>query len=343
MATPSKRFALTASERDQLSNDIGLSPITLARFLGGHLELPESTARRVEACILDLGLGKDSACSVPRVVLIVPDLSSPYFCQLAHSIAGEVTDRGWDLVVAVTGNDVRREIRMLNDAGNSGIVGVLLFTNNGSADQLLRALEGRNDVIGFGEALAPGTAHTVLHDFQSVGRLAGRHLRELGHHRVAFIGGMPNLRSSRLIVSALSRELGAGKAAGVEYREIFGEHSETHGEQAMLRLARKQALPTAIFAGSSPIAHGVVRACRELGLAIPGDVSLISFDGAGAPDLIGPTITSITVSTLEIARRGLALLGRRRAGQSPAITETVDVRLDVRGSTAAPKVSCHAA
>ncbi len=112
MPFPSKTYVLTATELSQLSNDVGLSTITLSQFLFGRLELPDAAALRVEAAILDLGLGTIES-PTRTVALIVPDLTASYFALMAQSLEREALDLGWDLLVGMTGNDVDREIRLL--------------------------------------------------------------------------------------------------------------------------------------------------------------------------------------------------------------------------------------
>lgn len=337
MALPTKTYVLSVEERDQLSNDVGLSPVTLARFLAGQLELPDASARRIEASILDLGLGT-TVSPVRTVALMVPDLTASYFAHMAQCVEREALDLGWDLLIAMTGNDVGRELRLLDAFPSGNVAGVLLFTNNGTNERLLQALARRDDIVALAEAVPEGHAHRVVNDLQNVGRLAGEHLVALGHRQIAFIGGPPLVASTRQISTSFSREIYPSLAARGDYQELLGAHSEEHGFSAMTRLAARSRRPTAILAGSSVIAQGIIRACRQLELDVPGDVSLVAFDGTGPLDLLRPSVTSITVRMEDVARRGLTLLRRRSGNRTRPLTDKVEVTLEIRESTAPPRV-----
>lgn len=335
MARPTKKFILSARDRAALSNDVGLSPVTLARFLAGNLDLPEASAVRVEASILDLGLGRAVEHARP-VALMVPDLDAPYFSHMAQCLEREALDLGWDLLVALTGNSVTREIRLLGLFPPRQVAGILLFTNNGSDAALLSELAARNDVVALAEAVPDGEAHRVVNDYLAVGRLAARYLTSLGHQRVAFIGGPPHVDSTKQISTAFFRDKYPTMPSRALFQAYLGTHDEQHGYDATLKIAARPDRPTAIFAGSSVIAQGVIRACGRLGWIIPDDVSLIAFDGAGPLDLLRPAVTSISVSMEDIARRSLTLLQRHAHRQGRAMTERVGVTLDIRESTAPP-------
>ncbi len=136
---------------------------------------------------------------------------------------------------------------------------------------------------------------------------------------------------------AFQREIHSRLDAKSDYQEVLGVHSEEHGFQAMIRLAARSRRPTAILAGSSLIAQGVLRACQQLDLAVPGDISLVAFDGSGPLDLLRPSVTSVSVSMAEVAVRGLTLLRRHANRGSRPLTDRVAVTLVVRGSTSAPR------
>lgn len=338
MARPTRKFILSAADRAALSNDVGLSPVTLGRFLAGSLDLPDASATRVEASILDLGLGRVVEHARP-VVLMVPDLAASYFSHMAQSIEQEAVDVGWDLLVALTSNSVEREIRLLSSFPPLQVAGILLFTNNGSDRVLLDVLASRDDVVALAEVVAEGKSHRVVNDYLAVGRLAARHLTSLGHKRVAFVGGPPQVDSTKQITTAFFRDKYPSMPSRALFQTYLGMHSEQHGYDATLRLAARPDRPTAIFAGSSVIAQGVIRACSQLGWTIPDDISLIAFDGTGPLDLLRPSVTSISVSMEDIARRGLTLLQRHAHRHGRAMTDKVGVTLHIRESTAPPRRS----
>jgi LacI family transcriptional regulator len=96
--------------------------------------------------------------------------------------------------------------------------------------------------------------------------------------------------------------------------------------------------PTAIFAGNNFVAFGSIRALREAGLAVPGDMSIVVFDDLPAGWVLDPFMTVVSQPAYEIGRQAAELMLERLAGHSPAEPRTIVLpsELIIRRSTAPP-------
>jgi DNA-binding LacI/PurR family transcriptional regulator len=220
-----------------------------------------------------------------------------------------------------------------------------LFGRGDRADGLLivSTLPPESDIVRLRASGAPcvlvdaqhaSLPSVVIDDFAG-GELATRHLIELGHRRIAFIGDTPpefRFMWSRDRTRGYFRAL---ERAGIELRPEYVRV----GTQ-LLHVARAVALellslpepPTAIFAASDTQALGVLEAARSLGVAVPGQLSVIGFDDIETATYVG--LTTVRQPLFESGRRGAELLLRALSGHPlPAHSEQLPLELVVRRTT----------
>jgi DNA-binding LacI/PurR family transcriptional regulator len=123
---------------------------------------------------------------------------------------------------------------------------------------------------------------------------------------------------------------------------LMGPFGDQFGQEAFRKLFALPRPPTAIFAGADLLAFGIIRAARIAGVAIPRELSIVSFDDTSLNDLIDPPLTAIRQCPAEFGRRGVRLLvDLMRGVPVEMIPVRVPVELVVRGSTAQPAGPTH--
>lgn len=177
---------------------------------------------------------------------------------------------------------------------------------------------------------------TVLSDDVAGGALATRHLLDLGHRRIAFVGDNPQdrfrLHWSRDRTEGFAGELArAGLSPRPEYvRE--GTQSRSVARSIALELLRLPEPPTAIFAASDTQALGVLEAARELRVLVPEELSVVGFDDVEVASYAG--LTTVRQPLFESGRRGADLLLQALAGESlRGRSETLPLELVPRRTT----------
>ena len=178
---------------------------------------------------------------------------------------------------------------------------------------------------------------TVVVDDVAGGMLATRHLVDLGHERIAFIGDKQpdpfRSNSTHDRTEGYERALGD---AGLEVRPGYvraGTHSRHVARSIAEELLRLPERPTAVFAASDIQALGVLEAAAGLGIAVPDELSVVGFDDIEVASYAG--LTTVRQPLVESGRRGIQLLLRALRGEPPdAQTETLPLELIVRRTTA---------
>jgi len=182
----------------------------------------------------------------------------------------------------------------------------------------------------------------VVVDDLAGGEMSARHLIELGHRRIGFVGdeypnrfgfGFHNLREQGY-VRALEH---AGLESG-PHLIATGLFGREEARQSALRLLRLPDPPTAIVAGSDTQAMGVLAAARELGLDVPRQLSVVGYDDIEIAGYLG--LTTINQSLYESGREGARLLldSLEAVGGSPPVPvrRLLPLRLSLRHTTAPP-------
>jgi DNA-binding LacI/PurR family transcriptional regulator len=169
----------------------------------------------------------------------------------------------------------------------------------------------------------------VVSDDVRGGFLATQHLTDLGHRRLAHVGGDGN--------GAAERELGfrrAVEAAGIDAVIIPGGYNVEDGADAMQSfIAAHAELPTAIFAANDLCAVGVMNALRDAGRRVPADISVIGFDDIALAGWRGIELTTINQSTRQMGELAARLLTTRIAEGTAPQQVQIEPALVMRSTT----------
>jgi LacI family transcriptional regulator len=328
-----------------VARESGLSVAAVSRFLNGRIVLPEETQRRITEAARKLNYVPNaiarrlSAGTSETLGLITTDISYSFFADIASAAEAEAAALGYNLAIFNSRNELSREMKLLSRIADHQIDGALLLTNHPGTTELAELVERLGRVVLIDEDVPGATCPRVFADNERGGRLAARHFLDLGHRRVAFVGGPMGMISVEERRRGFAAELAAGGVQLDPASVLNGPFSEQFGQAALRALLSLPSPPTAIFTGADVLAFGMLRAARTAGMRVPQDFSLVSFDDTSLSDLLNPPLTTVRQSPAEFGRRGVRLLVDVIEGTPVDPSQTrVSVELVVRGSTAAPRM-----
>ncbi len=329
----------------EVARRAGVSPTTVSRWLNGSIHLPVGTAERIREAVRDLDYRPNAQARrlsrgrAEAIGVVVPDISNPFFALIAGEAERVAVDSGYDLVIWSSRNLIERELACFDRLAAGFIDGLILITNHEDDGRLAdRVARNPGRVVIVDEDVRGAVAPRVLVENEAGGHMATAALTAAGHRRIAHVGG------PRGVMSAAERAAGWRRAlaeAGVVAPAAW--HFRTEYEMAPAIVAAEglfalDPAPTAVFAGSDAIALGVMVKARERGVSIPGDLSLVGFDGLPIVDLLGPPLTSVAQPIDELGRLAAERLVLMIDGEAPPVdTLRLPVRLVERASVAAPK------
>ncbi|MHC6220837.1 LacI family DNA-binding transcriptional regulator [Arthrobacter sp. MMS24-S77] len=334
------------SSVDAVAELAGVSVSTVSRALRNVPGISEKTRKRVQSVAQELGYvpslaGSRLATGKTRTVAIVtPSLSKWFFGQVLAAAGGVLREAGYDVLLYELA-DAGTRGRFFDEPALPGRAdGVLILALQPTPAELA-ALTAQGLPLAVLGSEQPGIPCVRVED-RGAGRSAVRHLLNLGHDRIAFIGIQQPAGSTLGGVPPAQRLLGYRDAlseAGLDQRpeyEVFEENTTTGGSTAMARLLCAEVPPTAVFVASDEMAFGVLVTLRGAGISVPGDMSVLGFDNHELSGLLDLTTMdhSVTRQGAEAAR---LLVSALQASGAATTTVTVPATLVVRGSTAPPR------
>ncbi|WP_043534061.1 LacI family DNA-binding transcriptional regulator [Actinomyces polynesiensis] len=243
--------------------------------------------------------------STGLIGVVVPEVVNAYYAEFIETIDNIAQSRGSAVLLGITHEEARRESDLVPSLVDRG-VDSLIFNCYLRDERLYRLDQPRIPRVLIDRAMPVPGLTTVGADFSEGARLATEHLADHGHHRIGFIGGPlapPHLDMRRQAWDDVLRERGLPRIPpSVTSWNREGGH---RGARELLGLEDP---PTAIFAASDFIAVGAMLAIRELGLRIPEDIALVSFDGTAESAYTWPALTTVRQPFAEMAQEALERL-----------------------------------
>jgi LacI family transcriptional regulator len=327
-----------------IARKLKLSAMTVSRALRDSADVSEKTRQRVLACAksLDYRPNRWARSLVTRqsmvIGVVIPDISHSFFAEITHGIEEIVEQAGYDILLCHSRNDSEREIseiRMLVGSRVDGLI-VASVQPERSADAFLD-LRARNIPFVLVDRFFPGHAFPSVHaDDRSIGRMATNFLIDLGHRRLAHIAG-PAVSPGSLRRRGFLDSLKAAGIARTHAPIVQGDFSFEAGRKAMSALLEEDQRPAAVFASNDPMAIGAVHACREAGLEVPKDISIVGVGNIEGDQHPTPFLTTVDWPRDELGRTAARLLLEAFAAKPEVNPVRIfKSRLLVRKSTAPP-------
>ena len=303
----------------------GVSPMTVSRVVTGSARVRPETRRRVEEAIAALGyVPNHLARGLTRrktgaLALIVPDFADPFFTLILRGAEDVARRAGYRVILCNTGGDVEREDAYLEDMVAHRVEGLLIAPVSDRSRPNLRRLVPHRVPFVLVDRTIPGIeADVVQGDSVDGARQITDHLIALGHTRIAHITEPQEVSTAR------DRLLGYAEAlagAGIPFDPLLvvaGPGANiAGGYEASQTLLKRDPRPTAVFAVNNLAAVGAVRAIREHGLAIPGDIALACFDDIELAALLCPFLTVMAQPAETFGSLAAQLLLERVDGRAP--------------------------
>ena len=326
----------------------GVSLMTVSRVINAESNVRESTREAVHAAIAKLNYAPNRAArrlagaAQLRIGLLYSNPSEAYLSAFLLGSLDQASRADIQLVVqnAELGGQEREVAQRLVDSGVDGIILPPPLCDSEPVLDLL--IEARVPTVVVATGRRPAEVAAVSIDDRSAAREMTTHLLDLGHHRIGFISGNPNLTASSERLAGYQDAL---RARGIEPEEtlvadgLFTDRSGLDAAEVLLDLALP---PSAIFASNDDMAAATVAVAHRRGLDVPGDLTVAGFDDSALATTIWPELTTIHQPIADMSRAAVDLLAGmlqgKRSGAPVAPTQVVlDYTLIRRQSDAAPR------
>ncbi|MCW2641295.1 MAG: putative LacI-family transcriptional regulator [Dactylosporangium sp.] len=322
----------------------GVSVRTVSNVVNDFPLVAPETRARVQRALEELRYRPNAAARNLRagrsglVGLVIPEIASPYFGELAALVVRAAEDHSWTVLVDQTDGDAERERRLLEGARGQVVDGLIVSPWALSPTELRRRPDGVPLVL-LGEQDADGLLDHVAVDSVAAAAEATRHLISLGRTRIAAIGVQPHLANGTARQRLEGYRLAlteAGLPLDPELEVPVTALHRADGAAAMRRLLDRGYHVDAVFCFSDQLALGALRVALQRGCRVPDDVAIVGFDDVEDGRYATPSLTTISPDKAAIARQAVACLADRLAREpysGPPRRIVVAHRLLVREST----------
>jgi DNA-binding LacI/PurR family transcriptional regulator len=314
-----------------VANLAKVAPSTVSRVIANSSRISEKTKQRVRAAMEELGyhpniIARNLANKTTEAIGIVMPSSAgnvfqnPFFPEVLRGISTGAHEKKRAIYMS-TGeaeSEILREVmQMVQGRRVDGLI--LLYSK--IDDPVLAYLKEQNiPFVVVGKPFKDSEYITYVdNDNFKAGKEATEYLIELGHNRIAFIGGSLDL------VVTIDRLTGYDKAiqgAGIPYRSEYVIHEEflqEGGKEAVCELLSLEERPTALVVADDLMALGVLNTLDEIGISVPEDMSIISFNNVLIAEMARPALTSIDINIFELGYQAVRSLTKKIEASSQPI------------------------
>lgn len=273
-----------ATIRD-VAKHAGVGVGTVSRVINGSPSVSESTRQKVLAAIESLDYSPNLAArrlslgKTLTVGVIVPFFTNPSVVERLRGVVSVLTDSEYDLILFDVETPSARETYLREIPRRERVDGLLIISLSPNDEEVERFVQAGVSAV-LVDAHHPRLSRVVV-DNVAGGYQATQHLIELGHRKIAYISDYLEDPYNSPVQERYDGYRRALEDAGIPFRPDYhrqGKHGRLEARQMALELLALPDPPTAIFAYSDTQAAGVLEAARELGLKVPGELSVVGYD-----------------------------------------------------------------
>lgn len=294
-----------------IARDLGVSVVTVSKVLRGNADVGEATRKRVLKRMKELNyqpnmLARGLASGRTYTVgLVVPDLVHPFFAEFAKSLGGVLRKSNRALVLASSEEDPAIEQQEIRTLLNRGVDVLMIASSQANLRNFYELGQNQTPYILFDRNFPHLAANFVGSDDVLVGRMATKHLIDLGRRRIAHIAGRNSSPSHDRLRGYRDALYEAGLVQPEGYvvsSEKVEETGDRVGYKLMQQLLKLEPYPEAVFCYNDLTAVGAIDATLKAGLRVPEDIAFIGCGNLRYADYLRVPLSSIDQCNQELGR-----------------------------------------
>ncbi|MEQ6375450.1 LacI family DNA-binding transcriptional regulator [Bacillaceae bacterium S4-13-56] len=334
-----------------VANVSGVAPSTVSRVIADHPRISEATKKKVRKAMKELGYHPNVNArslankSTQAIGVVMPSsdkaLQNPFFPEVLRGISSVAHDKDYSLYISTGQTDEEIFEGVLRMVQGNRVDGIILLYSRVEDEVRNFLIEHKFPFVVIGKPYEQmDSISHVDNDNLSAAQEITNHLIELGHERIAFIGG-----DTELVVT-LDRMRGyqiALEKAGFPVKDEYHIHAEflqSGGQEAVYKLLNLMDPPTGLVIADDLMAFGVIQMLEEFGLNVPRDISIVSFNNVYLSQLTRPPLTTVDIHIHELGVQATkCLIEKAKHRNEPSKRIIVPFEIVERSSTYSRKVN----
>jgi DNA-binding LacI/PurR family transcriptional regulator len=321
---------------------LNVSASTVGRALADDPRISDATKKQVNQIAAEIGYVANRAARMMRgassnlVGLIVPDIRNSFYFTIAHALSKCLASENLQLMLSETDDDRDVELKHVRELIGADVAGIILVPSARPHAEAIRLLKSTPHIQLLRRHPSLGEQWFGIDDMQSLYQ-GTRHLLDLGHRRIAYIGGSEEIPTGANRLRGFRSALAEAKPSATGLEELGAPGVTDFGRQAVLRLLALKEPPTAIITGTVQHTLSLLDELHDRGMQVPRDLSVIGFGDERGYKWWGPGLTTIGMPVSELATAcGLWFVHqlKQKSGAWPAYSSSSPATLIARGSTA---------
>jgi DNA-binding LacI/PurR family transcriptional regulator len=326
-----------------IAKRVGVSHTTVSRALLGNSLISDETSERIRRIATEMGYQPSAAARSLKtnrsqvLGVIVSSLDDPFFSEILQGIEESAQENGFSLFIAASQRDPNRERKIVQAMMEHRVDGVIICSTSFGTVQGRQLLEHGFPTVVVNNQSAENFRYSIYHDDVDGCRQVTRHLINLGHRHIAYLGNALSGRTTLDRLSGFRQEMESARLPiPSEYlHQVEGGNPE-HGVAGAEHFLSLPIRPSAIVCFNDLLATGMLKGMRAAGLDVPTDISVTGFDNITFSAYTDPPLTTFDQPKhyigMEATRLLLDLL--RQAPDNGEKVKMLKGKLLVRGSTA---------
>lgn len=299
----------------------GVSKPTVSRVLNGRGDASPTTVRKVEDAVKRLGYRPSRVArglatqKTFTLGLTVPELSNPYFAEIAQGAEIEAWKHGYKVFLCNVFKEPGQEQAVLESFEDQGVDGVILCSTRLAGKKLEALLARQRATVLINCTVKSGVAGMIRIDHTWGMKLAVDHLLRSGKRNLALLSGPSNWPTARARISGFKVAL---ETSGLKVDEgcIVGCSQVEGAERVTRQLLDRQSQIDGLVCFNDIIAAGALRGCFEHGRCVPDDIAVVGNDDIPMAALLTPPLTTLRVPKLDIGASAVRMLLDRLVGRN---------------------------
>lgn len=328
-----------------IAKEAGVSASTVSRVLTNSANVRKEKKDKIQAIIDKYNfkpnaLAKGLSDTKSNLIgFITADVRNPFYSAVYIACENAARAKGYRVLLCNSLGESEREIEQLEMLVQQRVAAIIQL--GGRVDDVeteAAFVEETKKIVPAIPMVVNGKidgvdAYSVRIDAKEGCTLLTEHLIQLGHEKIALVGGRLNVISTYEKYVTYREILDKhGIAFRPEY-VVNGGYDQNSGYSGVKTLLGLKEMPTAIIAINDFTAAGVMRGLQEMGFNVPGDISVVSYDNTYIADLLVPRLTSIDYDYAVFGEKLVDTAIRALNGEKPEKITTVTPHLVVRKSS----------